>query len=339
VANITLMVRPSSIHAAIEPQRKDPLRSDGGHKLDSNQANKKDGVWPVLPEAGDDDPDDIIAGNSLDGGSTGRHGKFFDLKQGKSRPLDSWTREESQDVVGNEDDSLFNGPLYSDQEQLLWPFQNHQHHQSQDEQQQKEEDKAPKKERAQKTQGRSRSRANRRRKVKNSRRTVKTNQNDRAASPFGGPNAGTTAILGKGKAEHLVFEWLVTPWSKCSQTCGGSGFQVRAAQCMVRLNNVTKSVEGGLCEDAGLDVPSAMQKCGLDICPRWEVGAWTPCQQSRCFTWNTAIQRRRLQCLMQNGTALDTVLCSEQTRPAEKRECFNENCRGTWKVSDWSEVS
>jgi len=467
VANITLMVRPSSIHAAIEPQRKDPLRSDGGHKLDSNQeeANKKDGVWPVLPEAGDDDPDDIIAGNSLDGGSTGRHGKFFDLKQGKSRPLDSWTREESQDVVGNEDDSLFNGPLYSDQEQelshqaphytyvtrarttraplpatlaypgfdvtptptphpttpqhvyydpeyddddpapelinpvptlwptsnwwgyidhmrnaedaeqeqerdqlrlnhiephgkssssmpkpspyfqlllaglqLLWPFQNHQHHQSQDEQQQKEEDKAPKKERAQKTQGRSRSRANRRRKVKNSRRTVKTNQNDRAASPFGGPNAGTTAILGKGKAEHLVFEWLVTPWSKCSQTCGGSGFQVRAAQCMVRLNNVTKSVEGGLCEDAGLDVPSAMQKCGLDICPRWEVGAWTPCQQSRCFTWNTAIQRRRLQCLMQNGTALDTVLCSEQTRPAEKRECFNENCRGTWKVSDWSEA-
>ena len=82
------------------------------------EANKKDGVWPVLPEAGDDDPDDIIAGNSLDGGSTGRHGKFFDLKQGKSRPLDSWTREESQDVVGNEDDSLFNGPLYSDQEQV-----------------------------------------------------------------------------------------------------------------------------------------------------------------------------------------------------------------------------
>lgn len=90
-----------------------------------------------------------------------------------------------------------------------------------------------------------------------------------------------------GKAEHLKFEWLVTPWSKCSQTCGGSGFQVRAAQCMVRLNNVTKSVEGGLCEDAGLHAPSGMQKCGLDVCPHWQVGSWTSCEESKCFTWNT----------------------------------------------------
>lgn len=26
--------------------------------------------------------------------------------------------------------------------------------------------------------------------------------------------------------EELVFEWVTTEWSKCSQTCGGSGFQV-----------------------------------------------------------------------------------------------------------------
>ena len=48
--------------------------------------------------------------NSLD---VGRH-----LKEGKPRPLDSWDRQESQDVVGNEDDVDFNGPLYSDQEQV-----------------------------------------------------------------------------------------------------------------------------------------------------------------------------------------------------------------------------
>ena len=52
-----------------------------------------------------------------------------------------------------------------------------------------------------------------------------------------------------------------------------------------------------------------------------------------------ALQRRSLQCLMANGTALDSILCNEQTRPTEKRECFNEHCRGTWKVSDWSEVN
>ena len=112
-----------------------------------------------------------------------------------------------------------------------------------------------------------------------------------------------------GKAESLKFEWLLTPWSKCSQTCGGSGFQVRAVQCIVRHNNVTKSVESSLCEDAGLanpDVtsfngkpasasvpnnnkhpPANVQKCGLDTCPHWVAGSWTPCHQSRCFTWNT----------------------------------------------------
>ena len=100
----------------------------------------------------------------------------------------------------------------------------------------------------------------------------------------------------KGKADSLKFEWLPTPWSKCSQTCGGSGFQVRAVQCIVRLNNVTKSVEAALCEDArvadpdrpavgpSLRQPVTVQKCGLDTCPKWVAGSWTPCHQSRCFT-------------------------------------------------------
>ncbi|XP_046460789.1 protein madd-4-like isoform X13 [Daphnia pulex] len=163
----------------------------------------------------------------------------------------------------------------------------------------------------------------------------------------------------KGKADSLKFEWLLTPWSKCSQTCGGSGFQVRAVQCIVRHNNVTKSVEASLCEDAGLAnpdtadatkpstlasssnnnrQPATVQKCGLDTCPHWVAGSWTPCHQSRCFTWNTALQKRQLDCVMDNGTLLDAILCSDRDRPSQKRECFNENCRGAWKVSDWSHV-
>lgn len=120
----------------------------------------------------------------------------------------------------------------------------------------------------------------------------------------------------------MKFEWLLTPWSKCSQTCGGSGFQVRAVQCIVRHNNVTKSVEASLCEDAGLanpDTPDAtkpltlassssnnnnrqpatVQKCGLDTCPHWVAGSWTPCHQSRCFTWNTGniYQKKKIHLL------------------------------------------
>ena len=76
------------------------------------------GVWPVLPEVSDlleINTIDSMDSNDLD---VGRHGKHLNLKEGKSRPLDSWDRDESKDVVGNEDNFDLNGPLYSDQEQV-----------------------------------------------------------------------------------------------------------------------------------------------------------------------------------------------------------------------------
>ena len=57
------------------------------------------------------------------------------------------------------------------------------------------------------------------------------------------------------------------------------------------------------------------------------------------FSKCTALQKRPLDCVMSNGTVLDPMLCNERDKPTQKRECFNENCRGTWKVSEWSHVS
>jgi len=34
-------------------------------------------------------------------------------------------------------------------------------------------------------------------------------------------------IFCAGSPENLKFDWMITDWSKCSQSCGGSGFQVR----------------------------------------------------------------------------------------------------------------
>lgn len=71
-------------------------------------------------------------------------------------------------------------------------------------------------------------------------------------------------------------------WSR-SSSCS----QVRAAHCMVRLHNTTQNVDSSLCEDAGLPVPPTLQKCGTEDCPHWVPSDWSPCEESRCFTWNT----------------------------------------------------
>ncbi|GAB6031210.1 hypothetical protein CHUAL_009029 [Chamberlinius hualienensis] len=146
-------------------------------------------------------------------------------------------------------------------------------------------------------------------------------------------------VLGKGRPENLEFDWMIANWSTCSQTCGGTGFQVRASQCMVRLHNVTKSVDNNLCIDAGLKSPPTIQKCGMSECPRWDSGPWSNCDVSRCSNLNTAIQRRLVRCLLQNGTVINEKSCENETRPREKRECYNDKCIGKWRVGPWSECN
>lgn len=146
-------------------------------------------------------------------------------------------------------------------------------------------------------------------------------------------------VLGKGPAEDLEFDWMVTPWSKCSQSCGSTGFQMRASQCFVRLNNVTKSVDTSLCIDAGLQPPIIMQKCGMTECPHWETGPWSECSESSCFTWNSAHQKREVTCRLANGTDVDDNNCDDKTRPRRRRKCINNQCRGTWIVGEWSECT
>lgn len=57
------------------------------------------------------------------------------------------------------------------------------------------------------------------------------------------------------------------------------------------------------------------------------------------FVFITAMQRREVVCQAANGSTLDVRFCNEIEKPTQRQECYNDKCKGTWKVGEWSEVS
>lgn len=59
------------------------------------------------------------------------------------------------------------------------------------------------------------------------------------------------------------------------------------------------------------------------------------------------MQRRDISCRLaveledgrENVTQLlDPNKCDETTRPLQRQECYNDACKGVWRVGEWSEV-
>jgi hypothetical protein len=60
------------------------------------------------------------------------------------------------------------------------------------------------------------------------------------------------------------------------------------------------------------------------------------------IVWNiliTAMQRRDVNCQFPNGSSVESPHCSEKNKPPQRQECYNDKCKGTWKVGEWSEVN
>lgn len=116
---------------------------------------------------------------------------------------------------------------------------------------------------------------------------------------------------------------------------------------MVRVKNTTKIVDNILCEDSGLKAPESFEKCGNTECPRWETGEWSSCQKSKCFAMHVALQKRDVKCTFgektsksnKNNNSSVSFRCDENEKPTTKQECYNELCKGVWRVEQWSEVS
>lgn len=106
----------------------------------------------------------------------------------------------------------------------------------------------------------------------------------------------------------------------------------------MRLNNVSESVENGLCEVAGLELPDTIENCGGSDCARWLAEDWKPCFKSKCTAWHSALQRRTVHC-DKNGTKVMDRECNRRLKPVMKRECYSEKCKGVWRADAWSEVS
>ncbi|KAK9728284.1 ADAMTS cysteine-rich domain [Popillia japonica] len=156
------------------------------------------------------------------------------------------------------------------------------------------------------------------------------NENDEEEDPV---DEGIV-VLGRGPADNVKFEWIISDWTKCSQSCG-NGIQVRTVNCLVRVNNNTQGVDNNLCKDSGLSAPTTVRKCGMDECPQWVTSDWSPCMKSKCFALNIAIQRRSVKCMLYNRT-VSSSKCNIFEKPMYRQECENRKCAGKWKVGPWS---
>lgn len=50
------------------------------------------------------------------------------------------------------------------------------------------------------------------------------------------------------------------------------------------------------------------------------------------------MQKRDVLCQSPNGTLVPDAWCESGEKPTTKQECYNDLCRGTWKVGEWTEV-
>ncbi|XP_059081063.1 protein madd-4-like isoform X2 [Tigriopus californicus] len=147
---------------------------------------------------------------------------------------------------------------------------------------------------------------------------------------------------GDNSDRPIKLDWKIGEWSRCSQTCGGGGIQVRELNCLVVMSdNSTEVIPASLCIDAGMPEPPRNQSCGQQKCPQWISQQWNKCRESDCVAKNTALQKRDVFCGLEDSSApaLEDRYCEAILKPPTSRQCFTRVCKTTWITSDWSEVS
>ena len=143
----------------------------------------------------------------------------------------------------------------------------------------------------------------------------------------------------ESSGNDLALEWTTSDWSRCSQTCGENGTQIRSVECTLLRSPEDKQeiIPYQICVDSGLQPPVAIQSCGLSQCPSWTAQSWIPCPKAKCIAKRTGFQTRDVFCAVADKT-VDDKYCEAVLRPRSTQKCRNRRCKGIWKTGLWSQV-
>ncbi|MGH0153100.1 UNVERIFIED_CONTAM: hypothetical protein FKN15_061142 [Acipenser sinensis] len=131
--------------------------------------------------------------------------------------------------------------------------------------------------------------------------------------------------------------WLVTPWSPCSQSCGG-GMLSRKVTCnKVTAAGISVTLIEVSCTPAGKR-PADMQPCNTLPCVEWATSTWAQCN-GQCIGLKQATQHRQVFCQAKNGTVMTFNQCSSVPRPPSTRSCTSEACNVQWHVGSWTQCT
>ncbi|XP_073960715.1 ADAMTS-like no long nerve cord [Choristoneura fumiferana] len=142
----------------------------------------------------------------------------------------------------------------------------------------------------------------------------------------------TTEMRPTEAVDAKEYAWMTTEWSPCSAPCGQIGHQIRGAICQHKKHNSTTTVETDECLSRGLTPPGVLLPCAGGACANWRAAPWGAV---RCLAGGSAIMRRRVECVSDNGTILAPSSCDPATQP-EKTRREPEPCRAAWAVGPWS---
>lgn len=111
--------------------------------------------------------------------------------------------------------------------------------------------------------------------------------------------------------QERCLDWILTPWSPCSVTCG-SGIKTRQVNCP----------ETDLCNPDSR--PNESMNCSAEWpCIDWLAGLWSSCSA----TCGGGHQFRGIQCMdRRSSVPADDGECDQLEKPRQRQRCANEPC-------------